>query len=387
VPASDRETTVVSLASRLILPVLLACSALGAGCGGEHGAIRVGLVGPFGQPRGRSMRLAAELAAREINGAGGVRGRSLELVILDDQADAVRAVNVARQLYDDPTVVAVIGHLTSGATLAAGAIYNAGLHPVPMISPSASSPLLSGAGPYTFRICPTDLAHGTRLAQWAVDQLHARRAAILFLNDEYGRGVRGVFAQQFTARGGRLVADDPYLDELPSFEPFLERIRRRGGTDVLLVAGTRPGAERILQTLGTMGLRPAVLAGDGVAGIEAAGRLAEGVYVSAAYLPDQPGEANAAFVRAYQAAYDGQQPDHRGAGTYDIVHLLARAIEAVGPDRAKLRDYLAGFGSETEAYDGVTGRIAFDAKGDVPGKEVVIGVVRGGRLVSAEARP
>jgi branched-chain amino acid transport system substrate-binding protein len=377
----------VPLASRLIVPVLLACGAISAGCGGERGAIRIGLAGPFDQPRGQSMRLAAELAVREINGAGGVRGRSLELVILDDQADAVRAVSVARQLYDDPSVVAVIGHLTSGATLAASAVYNAGLHPIPMISPSASSPLLSGAGRYTFRVCPTDLAHGTRLAQWAIDRLHVQRAAILFLNDEYGRGVGGVFAQQFTARGGRLVADDPYLDELPSFEPYVERIRRRGGTDALLIAGTRPGAERILQALGTVELRPAVLAGDGVAGIEAAGRLADGTFISAAYLPDQPGQANAEFVRAYRAAYNGQEPDHRGAGAYDIVHLLARAIQAAGPDRAKLRDYLAGVGSATEAYDGVTGRIAFDAKGDVPGKEVVIGVVRGGRLVSAEDRP
>lgn len=377
----------MTLASRLIVPVALACGVLGAGCRGERGPIRLGLAGPFAEARGRSMRLAAELAVREINGAGGVRGRSVELVVLDDSADAVRAVAVARRLYDDPSVVAVIGHLTSGATLAASSVYNASPDPVPVISPSASSPLLSGAGPYTFRVCPTDLAHGTRLAEWAADHLHAQRAAILFLNDEYGRGVRGVFAQRFTARGGRLVADDPYLDELPGFEPYLERLRRRGGTDALLIAGTRPGAERILRALRATGVQAAVLAGDGVAGIEAAGPLAEGVFISAAYLPDQAGEANANFVRAYRAAYDGQQPDHRGAGAYDIVHLLARGLQAVGPDRVKLRDYLAGVGTESEPYDGVTGRIAFDGKGDVPGKQVAIGVVRGGRLVAAEERP
>jgi branched-chain amino acid transport system substrate-binding protein len=377
----------VPLGSRLILPILLACGVCGASCGGEHGAIRIGLAGPFGEARGRSMRLAAELAVREINGAGGVRGRALELVVLDDSADAVRAVTVARRLHDDPSVVAVIGHLTSGATLAASAVYNALPNPVPVISPSASSPLLSGAGAYTFRVCPTDLAHGTALAQWAVDHLHARRAAIVFLNDEYGRGVRGIFAQQFTARGGTLVADDPYLDELPSFEPYLERLRRRGGADALLIAGTRPGAERILQALRTAGMRPAVLAGDGVAGIEASGSLADGAFVSAAYLPDRPGDANAAFLRAYRAAYDGQEPDHRGAAAYDIVNLLARAIQAVGPERAKLRDYLAGVGTATDPYDGVTGRIAFDTKGDVPDKQVAIGVVRGGRLVSAEGQP
>ncbi len=382
VPLAIRRPGRLLSASRIALPLLAAASLLA--CGPEPAPIRLGLAGPFEQPRGESMRLAAALAVREINDEGGIDGRPLELVVRDDGADAERAVAVARELVDDPTVVAVVGHLTSGTTLAAAATYGGRTTPLPVISPSASSPLLTDAGPWLFRVCPTDLVHGERLAAFAVDRLRARRAAVLYINDPYGRGVRGVFVEAFVGRGGRLVADDPYLDDLPSFAPYLERVRRLGGTDVVMIAGTRAGAERVLATLDSLGLTPAVVGGDGLAGIEAAGRAAEGVYVSTAYLPDRPGEHNATFLRAYRAATGDRLPDHRGAGAYDAVHLLARGLAAVGADRARLRDWLAGVGTTTPAFDGVTGRIAFDANGDVPDKDVVIGVVRGGRLVMAE---
>ena len=344
------------------------------------------MAGPFTQARGESMQLAAQLAADEINRAGGVRGLEIELVFRDDEANAERAVAIAREFYDDASIVAVIGHLTSGTTLAAAPVYNGGERPLLEISPSASNPRVSAAGPYTFCVCPTDLAHGARLASWALEQLNATRAAILYRNDPYGRGVRKVFRDQFEANGGEIVADDPYLDDLPSFEPYLRRIARRGGVQVVMVAGTRAGAERILPALDAVGISPAVMGGDGLAGIETGTVDAEGMFISTAYLPDRPGPDNARFVEAYRAANAGRLPDHRGAGAYDIVRLLARAIEAAGTDRAALRSYVAGVGSETDAFDGVTGRIAFDEAGDVQGKDVVIGVVRGGRLVTAPVR-
>jgi branched-chain amino acid transport system substrate-binding protein len=366
---------------------LLAGLTLAAACGGSD-PIRIGVAGPFGEARAQSLRLAVELAVREINDSGGVRGRPLELVVEDDRGDAEQAVETARRFYADPAVVAVVGHLASGTTLAASPVYNGGTNPLPVVSPSASSPALSDAGPYTFRVCPTDLVHGARLAGWAATQLGATRAAVLYLNDDYGRGVRGVFRREFTARNGQLAADDPYLDDLPSFLPFLERTRRRGGTPVLLIAGTRPGGERILATLDSADLRPVVMGGDGLAGIEAVGAAAEGLLISTAYLPDRPGARNGAFVRAYRAAYQNRDPDHRGAAAYDAVYLLARAIAEAGVDRGRVRDYLATVGTSTPAFEGVTGRIAFDQNGDVPDKDVVIGVVRGGRLVSApERRP
>jgi len=353
-------------------------------CTSGNQPIALGLAGPVSEPRGASMRLAAELAVAEINRAGGVRGRRLELVVQDDSAQPEVAVAAARALYAHGRVVAVIGHLTSGATLAAAPVYG-GRRPLPVISPSASAPAVTDAGPQVFRVCPTDVAHGAALADFAARRLGARRAAVLYQNDEYGRGIRGTFAEEFTRLGGRLISDDPYVPDLPSFEPYLRRLQQRGGAEVLLIAGTAASARRILPTLDSVGIRPRVLGGDALAGLETT-RGTDGVITSTAYLPDQPGERNQAFAGAYQAAYGTQPLDHRGAAAYDIVYLLARAIDAVGPNRRRLNAYLAGVGTTAPPFDGVTGRIAFDPQGDVPAKTVVLGVIRNGAVVVAGDR-
>ena len=332
------------------------------------------------------MRLAAQLAVDEINRTGGIDGRDLTLVVGDDSASADAAVRLAQQFQADSRIIAVIGHLTSGTTLAAAPIYNGSDDPLLEISPSASNPAVSDAGPYTFRVCPSDLRHGDALATWARSRLRAQTAAILYQDDEYGRGVRGTFASSFTSQGGTVVSEDPFVLGLPGFEPFLQRIRADGGADLLLVAGTEAAAERMLPTLDSVGLRTTVMGGDGLAGIQSSGAEADGVLISTAYLADRPGDRNAVFVAAYRAAYDNQVPDHRGAGAYDIVQLLAQALRAVGPDRQRLRDYVAGIGTSTPPFEGVTGRIAFDGNGDVPDKEVVIGQVVGRTLVTARNR-
>jgi len=254
-----------------------------------------------------------------------------------------------------------------------------------MISPSASSPDLSGISPYVFRVCPSDLQHGPQLARFAWQTLGARRAGIIYLNNDYGRGVRRTFAAEFARLGGTVLEADPYIPATPSLEPYFSRMRR-SGADVLLLAAERPGAELALREMHSLGLRWPVLGGDALTGIEADGALAEGIRLSSAYLPDRRDERNVAFVADYARAFPGQRPDHRGAGTYDIVLLLARAIERAGADRRAIRDYLARVGRGQATFEGVTGTIAFDGKGDAAGKTAVIGVVRTGRLVT-EAAP
>lgn len=362
--------------------LLVAGLAMNAGCTRDD-TILIGLAGPFAQERGTSMRRAAELAVREINGMGGIDGRLLELLVVDDNADADRAFRVAAQLHGNHRVVAVIGHLTSGTTLAAAPIYGGDDNPVVNISPSASSPQLSNAGPFTFRVCPTDQAHAARLAEWARSALGAQRAAILYRNDVYGRSVRTTFSSDFARLGGTVVTSDPYLDEIPSFEPYLRRLQQQGGADVLFIAGNQGDAGRILPALDTMGIRARVLGGDGLSGIQETVASAEGTYISSAYLPDRPGDRNERFISAYRTAYRNQLPDHRGAGSYDIVYLLAQAIDVVGSNRRRIRDYLAQVGRELAPFEGVTGTIAFDENGDVPSKKVVVGVVSNRRLITA----
>src|SRR5213075_388554 len=165
-----------------------ACSRGGSELGGGGGGpspIVLGLSGPFSQPRGVSMRHAAELAVKEVNARGGIRGRELALRVLDDSGRPEVAIRIAQQLAQDPAVVGVIAHLTSSASLAAGRVYGEARRPVTMISPSASSPDLSGVNPYMFRVCPSDLNHGIQLARYARQVLRARRVGVIFLDDDY----------------------------------------------------------------------------------------------------------------------------------------------------------------------------------------------------------
>src|SRR6478735_657842 len=181
-------------AHALLFPLALAA----CGHGAKGDTIVIGVTGPFSQPRGVSMKAGAELAAAEINKAGGVDGRQIELVFQDDSANNDAAVRIAGQFRDDRRMVAVIGHLTSGPTGAAAGVYNDAREPMALISPSASAPALTiDGGRSVFRVCPTDFAHGQALAKYARNVLHARSAAILYENDAYGRGVSANFVADF----------------------------------------------------------------------------------------------------------------------------------------------------------------------------------------------
>ncbi len=371
-----------SIARRFRPSLLTVAALILASCAHDAGPIVIGLAGPMTDPLGVAQLKAARLAVDQINQHGGLRGgRQIRLRVMDDSGSENASVLGAKALYDDPAVVAVVGHVSSGTTIAAARVFGAGDRPLPMISPTASSPELSGINPYTFRVCPSDLSHGPALARYARQRLAAHRAAIIYLNDDYGRGVRAAFAAEFAHLGGTVVEQDPYLPSTTSLEPYVTRMRG-AGVDVLMVAADVPGAELVLRELRRQGLHWPVIGSDALVGIEADGPLAEGIHISSAYLSDRPGEKNATFVLDFFRATQGERPNDVAGLTYDVMQLLAQAIDAVGPDRRAIRDYLASVGPSRPAFDGVSGRIAFDSSGDVPGKPLTIAIVRNGKLVA-----
>lgn len=378
--ASSRPLRLIAprLAAAALTTLLLACGQA------DGGPVRIGVAGSFSDPIGTPMQLAAELAAEEINAAGGIDGRPIELVLRDDYADPDSAVFIASDLYESD-VSAVVGHLFSGTTLAAAPVYNGGADPIAAISPSSSSPEVTSAGDHTFRICPSDLAHGAALAHWVRERLGFERGAVLYLNDQYGRGIRQTFVEQFLRLGGRLESVDPYLGDRPDVGPYLDRMVRNRSIQFLVVAGNRGEGEEVIRQARRRGLTVPILGGDGLEGIEGAGALAEGVYLTSAYFPNLPTGANRKFVVAYQRKYPGAgMPNQPAAATYDAIYLLREVIARAGTDRQAVRRALAGVGSETPAFEGVTGLVAFDAAGDVPDQNVYIGKVRAGAVEVAD---
>jgi branched-chain amino acid transport system substrate-binding protein len=356
----------------------LATLALLSACSSQEHAIRVGLAGPFSDSVGAPMRRAAELAVRQINQAGGVRGRRLELVIRDDFGDPDSAASVATALAN-AGVAAVIGHVYSGATLAAAPIYNSAQ--VLQISPSSSAPMVSSAGPWTFRVCPSDVQQAQALAQFASDHLHLQQGTILYLNNEYGRGLRRAFNVEFSRLGGQIDAEVPYLTTRPNVLPYFERLRQRDHSQFVFLAGNYDEAAPILRQARTSKLAIPFLGGDGLEGLEGEGSATDGVYISNGYLPDLDSPENRRFVQEYHSAYpDAHPPNQPAAATYDIVFLLRRELTRVGDDRRRLRDAVAEVGRGTPPFIGVTGEIAFDQNGNVPKQRVIIGRVAGGAL-------
>lgn len=379
---------------------VLALAAL-AGCGagtGDAGAIYLGIAGPINMSNGRSMKMAAEMAVEEINAAGGIHGRPLALVVKDDEAIPERAIEVATELVDDPRVIAVVGHINSAASRAAADVYNNPERGLVELSPASSSISLSDAGEWTFRVCPTDLQHAPALADWIYQRLNRRRAAVLYANDEYGRGLLEVFVRSFERQGGEVIARDPFLPALMesdnAVDPYLERaIRNR--MDALVIAGQAAEGYKIIRAARRLGYTGPILGADGITSLREAGAIAEGIYITSAFLADRPTDAAQSFVRAFTERY-GEVPDHRAAMSYDAVYLLARALRETGAARGgvksmsdavrvrrAVRDYLASVGNGTPPHEGVSGTIRFDENGDVLDKEVTVGVVKGGQLVTA----
>jgi len=365
----------------------LACGLLTlslAACASDSRPYRLGVALSLNEPGALPSRYAAELAAREINAAGGIGGRPLELLLRDDYANSDSAVSVAEGLYRSD-VSAVVGGVYSSVTLAAAPVFNGGRRPVVQLSPSASSPLLSSAGDFTFRLCPSDLAYGAALARFASDK-GLRRAAVLYVNDAYGRGVRQTFAAEYSRLGGEVIELDPFLATSTDVGPYLARIARERRAQAIVLAANQGEGLQVLAQIRAAKLGLPILSGDGMAGAERTDpAIMEGVFVSSGYIVGNTSPINRKFVAAYQKAFPrAGPPDQGAAATYDAIYLLAKVLGEAGSDRGRVRNTLARIGNDDPAYDGVVGRVAFDSLGDVPDLKVQIGVARSGALVPAE---
>ncbi|MEP6572399.1 MAG: ABC transporter substrate-binding protein [Gemmatimonadota bacterium] len=327
----------------------------------------------------------ARLAAEELNAQGGIAGHRLQLLERDDYADDDSAVRSATDLYASKAV-AVVGNAYSGLTLVTAPIFNGGAHPLAQVSPSASNPAITDAGPYTFRVCATDLSYGAALARWVHDSLGLIRGAVIYVNDAYGRGVRRAFADEFMRIGGQRLEIDPFLIDAPDATAYLQRIVKEKRAQFIMLAGNLAEGSRVLQQVRDAHLTLPVLASDGFDGIQDQGTIAEGLFISTGYLVGTVSPANQRFVAAYRRRYPGAGlPDQGAAASYDAVYLVASAIARAGNDRRRVRDALSEIGTGAPAFDGVVGRLAFDANGDVPDVPVRIGMVHAGELVPARA--
>ncbi len=317
----------------------------------------IGAAGPWQSIHGRNTRLGIELAVREINDAGGVKGHKLQVKEADDRAEGPLAAELAQKFVDDNTISAVVGHVTSGAMAAAAQVYDGHLAAV---ATAASSPDLTGISKWAFRIISSDSANGADMAKFATRTGH-RRAAILYENDIYGRGLADAFRRNF---GGEIIDIDPIRADAANREVFISYFKMKQ-PDIVFVAGTIGSALPMLTEAKRQGLKTDFMGGDGWTTLTDHPDVAEGVYVGAPFAPTDPRPEAQKFVAAFKAAYKGMEPDGNAALGYDATKVIAAALAAVGPGREAIRDWLARI---SPPFAGVTGPIRFLPSGDPAGK-------------------
>lgn len=340
-------------------------------CARDSETYSIASASPWNEAYGLMARQGTELAVDVINRRGGIRSHRLALVRVDDEGTGTKAAAVAQELIDADSILAVVGHANSSATVAAARVYDGRLAAV---SPSASSPELTGLSPWLFRVIPSDSVNGQDLARFATSLGH-KRAAILYENNSYGRGLADSFRRAFP---GEITSLEPVGVDGKEVEPYLAYLRLHD-PGLVFVAGSDGSGLEILREARRQGITSDFLGGDGWSGITSDTAASDGVYIGAPFSAEDPRREVQEFVRAFRAKF-GRDPNSFAALAYDATMVIAQAIELGGPTREAVRDYLASM-RDSRAYQGVTGQIAFQSTGDVAGKPLAMTRVRKGALI------
>ncbi len=341
-----------------------------------HSAAVTGSVSYFGKDTENGARMAIEaLNARGVT-IGGKKVR-FELVAEDDGGDPKQATNVAQKLVDG-RVNGVVGHETSGTTIPASKIYNqAG---IPQISPSSTSPVYTKQGFNTaFRVVANDVQLGQALGHYAVQKMNARRVAVIDDRTAYGQGLVTEFSKGLRDQGATVVAREFTHDKASDFNAILTKIRA-AKPDLVFFGGMSAVAGPMLRQMKQLGMNVKMMGGDGICSDEihklSGGVMADGqVFCAEAGGVDAAGKAGMDKFRTDYKKRFGIDVQINAPYAYDAVMTMAEAMVKAGSSApAKYLPVLAKI--ETK---GVTGPIAFDARGDIRDGTITLYTFKGGR--------
>jgi len=377
------------------------CSRIGASIGAGSDTVFIGVAATrTSVAYFRGVQLALDKLNAERPQKSAPLGMRMPLTVQTTQ------VAVAARFRDDPAVIGVVGHTGSAQTMEAAPIYadvaDGGQHAVVVVTPTATNPQVTRVNRWIFRVCPTDDDAARALARFAVDSLHVQRVAVVYRNDLFGRGFTRTIAPELRNRNVAIAERDPYLTEITEYQAYAARIAR-GGIQAVIFAGGGIDAADLVRALHNESAHPAILGSDDVASIldgvktiapnvppPPRGRrprrapppaavddraLFRGVRFTAFYDPQHPRDGEAKqFAAEYERRF-GVVPTPQAALAYDATMVIGRAELAVGPDRNRIRDWVASVGTNEPPVRGITGDIRFDGHGDAISKPVVIGTI------------
>jgi branched-chain amino acid transport system substrate-binding protein len=367
--------------------VLALALVFGMSTGATAANIRIGVAAPFTgnlAAYGDNIKAGVSLKLQEINDAGGINGQKVELVWGDDLCQPKDAGTVGAKFAADKSIVAVIGHLCSSATLAAMPIYVR--NGMPTISPTSTNPTIGDVGKgWFFRNCYTDDFQGKYLASYVVPKLLGKnKVAIFYENNDYAIGLKDSFVAGAKESGVTVTGAEAYMTGTTDFTPQLTKLLA-AKPEAIFLCGYHPEGALIATQGRKLGFDGPLFGADGIDNIDyinIAGKAAENTYCTVPFLAESAGPAGQDFAERFKKSA-GRDVDWMSANAYDCLGILAQVIGKVGPDRKKIRDGLAAINSEATGYEGVTGLTYFDKKGDCS-KPAFVKLVKGGKFVAAE---
>lgn len=382
--------------------VFTMCVGMAVGCGGDKNnnqqqqgnnggdaaeVIKIGGLAPLTGAvavYGTANKNGADLAFKEINDAGGVNGKMIEFNTKDEKGEAADAITAYNSLLDEG-VVAILGDVTSApcAAVAQESVANN----TPMITATGTSADITTYGNNFFRVCYTDPLQGKTMATFAVQNLEAKTAAILYnVSSDYSDGLSKAFEEKAADLNLTILTKESYGENDKDFKTQLTSIANMN-PDVLFVPDYYGQVSLIANQAKEVGLQATLLGADGWDGvldvIGDATDVVEGAYFCNHYSTDSDNEKVQAFINNYKATYN-ETPNAFAALAYDAAYILADALSRA--ESMEEQDVIDALAATT--YEGVTGKISFDEQGDPIKDLTIIKIVDGqytfDSVVSAE---
>ncbi|PIS11716.1 MAG: ethanolamine utilization protein EutJ [Bdellovibrio sp. CG10_big_fil_rev_8_21_14_0_10_47_8] len=332
-----------------------------------HFGSMTGSEATFGQSTDEGIRLAVD----EANATGGIKGKKIKLITMDDQGKPEEAASVVTRLIEQEKVVAILGEVASSRSLAAAPIAQA--KKIPMMTPSSTNPKVTQVGDYIFRACFIDPFQGTVMAKFATDTLKAKKVAVLRdVKSDYSVGLADFFIQKFKELGGEIVADLSYQSQDVDFKAQLTQMKSKN-PDAIYIPGYYTEVGLIARQTRELGIKATLMGGDGWDSpklFEIGKSAVNGGYFSNHYSTESKEPAAIDFMAKFKEKYK-RQPDGLSSVAYDATKMLLKAIEnttEITP--TNIRDQLA----KIKEFVGATGKISIDENRNAVKSAVVVKV-------------
>ncbi|MBE7516105.1 MAG: ABC transporter substrate-binding protein [Chloracidobacterium sp.] len=353
-----------------------------SGCGGNQQSetVNIGttldLTGP-NATYGDQVKKGLDLAVEEVNAQGGIQGKKIQITYLDSKSDPKLAVTNAQQLIAVNNSKLLLGEISSSATQAMIPVVEQ--NGAFLFAPASSSPKLTNVSKNFARNWPSDVAEAGSAAQFAKDKLNGGTASIIYVNSDYGIGLKDKFTQVFESFGGKVVSSEPYEVGATDFRTLMLKVKA-ADPEVIYLAGNPKEMGIAIKQLKDTNIPSKIVSDTGFLQndcLSLAGVAADGVIVPT---PDyNPAESKdnrvSDFSKKFKAKYNAD-PTMVSANAYDAIYLIKDAIEHVGNDPAKIAEFIRN----KKNFNGAAGVVSFvDGDVEVP---ITFKIIENGRPVN-----